>query len=246
MYTGKMFGIALITSFLVSLVVCGAFVFVLPRFIPVPSFAPSEEKVEVPSVKNMTVAEARLVLQNKDLLLMEEEKKNDPNVPVGSIISQDPLPGFEVAKGSLIKVVVSSGGLEVVIPNLEGIPRAQARLQLESIKLVLGEMKTEMHESIAKDAVIRTEPKAGSKVPAGTVVDVIISVGEVLVEVPSVFRMSAGAARSKLEGAGFEVTTRYSTNIDYEFGVVIGQDPRAGKRIRKGSAVTILVNAEAR
>jgi beta-lactam-binding protein with PASTA domain len=246
MYTGKMFGIAVLTSFLVSLVVCGVFSFVLPRFLPGISFAPREEKVEVPTVTRMTLEEARLVLQNKDLLLMEEEKKSYPNVPVGSIVSQDPLPGFEVAKGSLVKVVVSSGGHDVVVPNLEGIPRAQARLQLESIKLVLGEMKSEMHESIPKDAVIRTDPKAGTKVPAGTVVDVIVSIGEVLVEVPSVFRMSAGAARSKLEKAGFQVTIKYSTNIDYEFGVVIGQDPRACKQLRKGSTVTILVNAEAR
>lgn len=246
MYTGKMFGIALITSFLVSLVICGVFVFVLPRFVPLPSFAPREEKVEVPSVTNMTLEDARLVLQNKDLLLMETEKKSDPNVPVGSIVSQDPLPGFEVEKGALVKVVVSSGGPQVVVPNLEGIPKAQARLQLESIELVLGEMRTEMHESIPKDAVIRTDPKAGTRVPGGTVVDVIVSSGEVLVEVPQVFRMRAASAKSKLEGAGFRVTTRYTTNIDYEFGIVIGQDPRAGKQARKGSAVTILVNAEAR
>jgi serine/threonine-protein kinase len=246
MYTGKMFGIALITSFLVSLVVCAVFFFVLPMFVSVPSLESRVEKVEVPSITNMTLDDARLVLQNKDLLLMEEEKKKDPSVPAGSVISQDPLPGFEVDKGSLVKVVVSSGGPEVVIPNLENIPSAQARLQLESIKLVVGDVKSEMHESIPKDAVIRTDPRAGSKVPSGTVVNVIVSSGEVLVKIPSVARMSAGAARSKLEKEGFEVTTRYTTNIDYEFGIVIGQDPRAGKQIRKGSKVTILVNAEAR
>ena len=246
MYTGTMFGIALITSFLVSLVVCAVFFFVLPMFVSVPSLKPRVEKVEVPSITNMALEDARLVLQNKDLLLMEEEKKKDPNVPAGSVISQDPLPGFEVDKASLVKVVVSSGGPEVVVPNLEGIPSAQARLQLESIKLVLGEMKSEMHASIPKEAVIRTDPKAGSKVPAGTVVDVIVSSGEILVKIPNVARMSAGSARSKLEAAGFDVTTRYTTNIDYEFGIVIGQDPRAGRQLRKGSKVTILVNAEAR
>ncbi len=246
MYTGKMFGIALLTSFLVSIVVCGVFYFVVPRFVPLILAEPPVLKVEVPTVTNMPVDEARLVLQNKGLLMMEIEKKRDANVPVGFVASQDPLPGFEVDKGSLVKVAVSAGGPEVIVPNLEGIPKAQARLQLESIKLVMGELRTDMSETIPKDAVISTDPPAGTKVPAGTVVDMILSSGEVLVAVPRVFGMGASSAKAKLEEAGLEANTRYTTNIDYEFGIVIGQDPRAGKQVKKGSTVTILVNTEAR
>ena len=56
MYTGKMFGIALITSFLVSLVVCAVFFFVLPMFVSVPSLKPRVEKSEI------TVAALKQVL----------------------------------------------------------------------------------------------------------------------------------------------------------------------------------------
>ncbi|MFQ5906411.1 MAG: PASTA domain-containing protein [bacterium] len=246
MYTGKAFAVALVTSFVVSVVICSAFLLVIPRFVGFPSSGPIEEKVEVPAVTNAPVDEARLILQNKGLLMMEAEEKKDPNVLVGWIVSQDPLPGFKVEKGAVVKVIVSAGGEEVVIPNLEGIPKAQARLQLESIKLVVGTISRKAHASIPKDAVVSTDPPAGTKAPAGTMVNLVLSSGESLVTVPGVFKMSPGRARSRLEAAGLKVQTRYTTNIDYEFEIVIGQNPKAGKKVRKGSTVTITVNAEAR
>lgn len=246
MYTGKAFAVALVTSFLVSIVICSVFLLVIPRYIGFPSFKPPEEKVEVPSVTNMPVDEARLVLQNKGLLMMEAEEKKDPNVPVGWIVSQDPLPGFKVDEGALVKVVVSVGGEEVVIPNLEGIPKAQARLQLESINLVVGTVSHEMHGSISKDVVIRTDPPAGMRAPAGTMINLVLSSGEALVTVPGVYKMSAARARSRIEGAGLKAQTRYTTNIEFEFEIVIGQNPKAGRKVKKGSTVTITVNTEAR
>lgn len=246
MYTGKAFAISLVTSFIVSVIICSLFLLVLPRSGGLPFSFGGEGKVDVPAVTNMPVDEARLVLQNKGFLMMELEEKKDPNVPVGSIVSQDPLPGFKLDKGALVKVVVSAGGPEVIIPNLEGIPQGQARLQLGSINLVVGTISREMHGSISKDAVISTDPPAGTRAPAGTVVNIKISSGESLVTVPSVFKTSPGRARSKLERLGLKVSTRYTTNIDYEFGIVVGQDPRSGTKVKKGSTVKIIVNSEAR
>ena len=246
MYTGKTFAISLVTSFIVSVVICSVFLFALPRFEGFSFSSGTGGKVEVPTVTNMPVDEARLVLQNKSFLMMELEEKKDPNVPVGFIVSQDPLPGFKLDKGALVKVVVSAGGADVIIPNLQRIPRGQARLQLESINLVVGTISQEMHGSIPKDAVIATDPPGGTRAPAGTVVNIKVSTGEALVTVPSVFKTSPGRARSKLERLGLKVSTRYTTNIDYEFGIVIGQEPRSGKTVKKGSTVKIIVNAEAR
>lgn len=246
MYTGKIFGISLVTSFIVSVVVCSFFFLILPRLEGQSFSFGAGGKIEVPTVTNMPVDEARLVLQNKGFLMMEFEKKKDPNVPVGFVISQDPLPGFKLDKGALVKVVTSGGGAEVIIPNLEGIPQGQARLQLESIDLVVGSITRDMHESIPRDAVISTDPPGGARAPTGTVVNIKISSGVSLVTVPSVFKMGPAGARSRLEKLGLKVNTKYTTNIDYEFGVVVGQDPRSGKEVKKGSTVTIIVNAEAR
>jgi serine/threonine-protein kinase len=246
MYTGKAFAISLVTSFVVSVVICSFFLLILPRMEGNPFSLGTGGKVEVPAVANMPVEEARLVLQNKGFLMMELEEKKDPNVPVGSIVSQDPLPGFKLDKGALVKVVVSAGGADVIIPNLEGIPEGQARLQLESINLVVGTIGREMHGSISKGAVVATDPPGGTRAPAGTVVNIKVSSGESLVTVPGVFKTSPGRARSKLERLGLKVSIRYTTNIDYEFGIVIGQDPKSGQKVKKGSTVKIIVNAEAR
>jgi serine/threonine-protein kinase len=246
MYIGRTIAISLVTSFLVSVIVCSVFLFVLPKFTAAPVVEPKEVKVEVPNIMKLTAAEAKLILENKGLLMMTSEEKEDPTVPPGSIITQDPLPGFMVEKGALVKVVVSGGGPKVVIPNLQGIPQGQARLQLESVGLVMGTVSHEDNESVPKDAVVSTDPTAGTSARPGTVVNLKLSSGESSVTVPGVFKMSPGAARSKLEGLGLKVDTKYTTNIDYDFNIVVGQDPRSGTQVKKGSSVTIFVNAEER
>ncbi|TAL14781.1 MAG: Stk1 family PASTA domain-containing Ser/Thr kinase [Frankiales bacterium] len=63
-------------------------------------------------------------------------------------------------------------------------------------------------------------------------------------EAPSAFRLDRAAATAALEAAGFEVDVnenpRYSETVAP--GLVMGQDPEAGDRVRKGSTIELFIS----
>jgi beta-lactam-binding protein with PASTA domain len=92
--------------------------------------------------------------------------------------------------------------------------------------------------------VIDTEPGSGAVIERGSTVVLRVSRGVEQVEVPDVVGESEDNARSALEGAGLrggEVTERESA--DEEPGTVLEQDPAAGERLDRGSAVDLVVAA---
>ena len=126
----KYFWISLFTSLIVSSIVC----LVLIVFVS-PYITQKKTKVDVPNVKGMKEDQASLVLKNKDLLLLISEEREDPNYENGVILDQDPLPGFTIEKGSLIKVTINKRSAPLIaegaIPDVRGQQLMQAKERLE-------------------------------------------------------------------------------------------------------------------
>ncbi|HEU0133095.1 MAG TPA: PASTA domain-containing protein [Mycobacteriales bacterium] len=61
-------------------------------------------------------------------------------------------------------------------------------------------------------------------------------------EVPRTARLAAAAATGKVEDAGFDVGVRNVTDPTVPKGQVVGTDPAAGTKLKKGSMVTLLVS----
>jgi serine/threonine-protein kinase len=53
----------------------------------------------------------------------------------GTVVSQDPAAGADAAKGSRVGIAVSKGTGMVTVPNVVGMPRAEAEAQLSTAKL---------------------------------------------------------------------------------------------------------------
>jgi len=97
-----------------------------------------------------------------------------------------------------------------------------------------------------KDIVIRTVPEAGSKVPEVFSVELVVSEGAPLVTVPSLYGKTVSAARRILEARGLKLgSVNYVTDVERPFDIIIGQSPKAGSSVPKGSKVNVTVNAEA-
>jgi len=69
--------------------------------------------VPVPNISGRTVSEARIILSNSSLILGEENRTHDNDVPEGHIIRQFLNPGSMVAQGTAVNVIVSLGPAEV-------------------------------------------------------------------------------------------------------------------------------------
>ncbi|MDR7081957.1 serine/threonine-protein kinase [Arthrobacter ginsengisoli] len=91
-----------------------------------------------------TEAAARDVLRQKGLAgAPGTTMANHPTVPAGIVITTNPAPGKNVAAGSTVEIIVSTG--KVAVPQLVGLPRAEAEAALKA--LGLGMNATEVENS---------------------------------------------------------------------------------------------------
>ena len=74
-------------------------------------------------------------------------------------------------------VVVNGELWRKVVPRLDGQSMRNARLELETAGLNLGEIVSIPSQSVPPDVIIATEPSAGSTAPRGTPVNLLVSTG---------------------------------------------------------------------
>jgi serine/threonine-protein kinase len=142
----------------------------------------------------------------------------------------------QVGAGQVVKVYVSLGKVQVVIPDLSGLSVEKAKTTLEGDKLVLGETTKQDSPSIKKDVVIGTTPESGEPASQGDTIDLIVSTGEV--NVPNVVNSSASDAGGKLSSLQLNVTVISDTGCSG--GMVTHQSLSPGHHSQK-SKITITV-----
>jgi serine/threonine-protein kinase len=161
------------------------------------------------------------------------------DVAAGVVLSVPELPA-ELEKGSPIGFVVSAGPEPRTIPDgFGGQSFDEVAAALDGLGLVAVRVENSS-ETVEEGLVIGTDPPAGSQVERGREVQVIVSTGPPMVEVPDVSGRSSAEAADALEAAGLVVAgTRGPPNQP-----VRGTDPQAGTSVRRGSEVTIVTGRD--
>ena len=97
------------------------------------SDGPSAVKIP-PTLPGRTEAAARDILRQAGLVgAPSTTMANSPTVPGGLVITTKPAPGQQVAVGSTVEIIVSTG--KVVMPELRGMTRAEAEKALKALGL---------------------------------------------------------------------------------------------------------------
>ena len=172
------------------------------------NFRPTEGGNSVADVTGLTFEEAKAKLATQKLVVSEKFEVSD-TVPADAVIRTDPPAGTKVADGTMIILYVSTGKTQAAVPNVSGMTEAEAQLALENAKLVLGTITEGTSPSVPKGQVISTDPIAGTQVSQGTVVNLLISNGQV--NVPDVV------------GKGLSEAIRLLSNPDV--GLVVDKQP---------------------
>ncbi|MGS0687259.1 Stk1 family PASTA domain-containing Ser/Thr kinase [Nakamurella sp. GG22] len=163
-------------------------------------------------------------------------------VPAGVVASSEPDAGSRQLRGSEVDLLVSSGRPEV--PAIAaGIDPAAAAAAVKAAELtaVVGADKS-FDDTVPAGAVVRTDPKAGTALPVGGRVTLVLSAGPAPLKVPDVTGKSAEDAENKLKVAGFALGPRQRTfDPVAEPGAVLGSTPGAGTTVPRGSTVSLKV-----
>ena len=95
----------------------------------------SGSKVEMPDVRNMTLADATIKLQESNLVIGVQKEEPSDVIEVGKIIKTDKEQKIIIKKGSTVHLTVSLGK-EVKMPNLEGKTEAEAIAMLDALGIM--------------------------------------------------------------------------------------------------------------
>ncbi|MDR7427909.1 MAG: PASTA domain-containing protein [Armatimonadota bacterium] len=132
---------------------------------------------------------------------------------------------------------------EVEVPRLVGLPLAQAQAAAQEAGVVLAVEGRAYSDSVPQDAVASQDQPPGKRVKVGRTVNVVLSLGREMVSVPDLVGQPLPQARLTAESARLrvgQVNERFDDAV--KPGLIIAQDPPAGQRLPRGSAITLLVS----
>ncbi len=167
-------------------------------------------------------------------------KANSYTIESGLVISSEPSGGTTATRGTVVLLTVSKGQKLAKVPVLVGTQRSVAVQQIRGRGLTPG---VEEEES-AKPAgeVIRQAPSAGSELPRGSSVSIVVSKGERKAKVPNVIGSERAEAVEALRAAGLAPTVQeQTTEVPQQVGRVTDQFPPPGSEVKPGAEVTIVV-----
>ena len=156
------------------------------------------------------------------------------------VIEQSPREGTQVSRGSTVTITVGTGPRQVMVPRLVGLTYEEAVDALNEVGLE--PRRTNVFSQRPEGTVSGQNPKAGEQVDEGTEVEVRVSQGPRVVEVPDVLDQSESSAVAELEGAGFEVQSAEAPSDTTPAGLVSAQSPGPGELAAPGSTVQITIS----
>jgi serine/threonine protein kinase/beta-lactam-binding protein with PASTA domain len=142
----------------------------------------------------------------------------------------------ELPKGSGVPLTVSKGPTPRPIPTgLEGKTYEEAAAALEAVQLKPKKVE-EFSDDVEKGKVIGLRPGEGTA-PRDSEVEVVVSKGPDVVEVPSVRGKSLDEAVAAIEAAGLVVGDVFGSAAGDPFAT----DPAEGTKVRRGATVDIFL-----
>jgi serine/threonine-protein kinase len=126
--------------------------------------------VTVPDVVGKKRADAEKALRDAKFKVSVSQQFSE-SIASGVVISQNPNKGFEGTEGSTVSIVVSKGPERSTVPDLVGKTEAQARDLIKKAKLE-AQVTYFLTENSGK--VVEQLPASGTKVPPGSVVEILI------------------------------------------------------------------------
>lgn len=199
------------------------------------------ELTAIPNVNGLS-AEVALERLQADGFIVTTTLVADDSIEPGNVVRTDPPGGTEVETGSVIEVFVSTGTEEFPVPPLIGQTLDNARGLISDAGMTVGTIEERADADFAQGTVIEQDPAAGVEVGTGTPVNLVISTGPELVEVPEVEGLPEREAITALQDLGLRFTVEEEYHSSVPNGLVIRSEPVAGTEIQSGETVKLIVS----
>ena len=191
--------------------------------------------VNVPNVVRLQQREAVQRLNQRGLIARMKTRAS--SAEPGTVVAQDPGPGADVVRHSVVTLTVSAVQTEAV-PNVVGKREAAT---VSALRAQGFQVKTiSAVSSKPSGTVLAQNPLAGARVAHGSTVTLRVSRG--LVTVPDAVGQSRDDAVAAVRGAGLKPKA-FTVPSSQPKGTVVAQKPLGGKRVPGGSVVRLNVSS---
>ncbi len=207
-----------------------------------------EGMVIVPDLDGMDKDEAVAKLKETGLTASAGGNAVSEYIEAGKIVYQTPAAGSYLEERGSVALTISSGN--GVIPPFNGesvVPYVVWDLEDDAV----GKLKEaglaypiliEQHdETVDIGKVISQSVEYGEKLPEGSQITLVISLGPETFEMPDIVGKTQEAAEASLSQCGLNVSLGYGKSNDIPKGSVISQSVAAGASVRKGNVITITI-----
>jgi beta-lactam-binding protein with PASTA domain len=159
--------------------------------------------VTVPNVVGQTRGAATAAIIGAGLVVGTVTQQSSSTVASGDVISETPAAGIDVASGSAVNLVVSTGAMQVTVPNVVGQTQTAAATAITGAGLIVGTVTQQPSGAVASGNVVSESPAAGTNVARGSAVNLVVSTGSSGVGDPS----GSGSGGGYGGGGGFDALT---------------------------------------
>lgn len=202
----------------------------------------SASEINVPNVVGKQADVAKNILTGQNLRVSVSETFND-KVPSGQVVSQYPEAGSTVKEQRTITLFVSKGGEVTVVPDLRGLNRRDAELQIKNAGLQLGYVD-EQFADVPADTVVSQNPRPPAQVNKNTAIDLVISKGSGprKLMMPDFRGSPINTVNTQLESLKLKLGTITEVASDkYPVGTITGQNPAPATETTEGTTVDFTV-----
>ncbi len=200
----------------------------------------SSPTITIPDVVGQTKENAASALAKVNL--SPKFVEGDSDQPPGTVLGTYPGAGGKVdkaASGPATVAVLVAREPAVPVPDVAGQDPYPALLTLGGASFQVTVVPTPS-DTVPSGKVIGTDPAAGTPLPRGSAVKLLVSSGAAAVNVPNVVGQTKAVAEAVLTGAGFSVRETFVNAGPSKTGTIVSQSPSGGSA-PKGALVAVTI-----
>jgi beta-lactam-binding protein with PASTA domain len=243
-------GLSIIIVFLISLIVSFGISFI-GYFYLFPKIEKKHFVVKTPDVRKISLSEAIAKLSSEGLTYNVIDEVENEELVSGTVVYQLPLPKTNTRRGTEVALMVSKGVPTVYVPKLKNKTLDEAKEILFQLGFIIGQVKEVESEEVNQEGIVLDSyPPEGATAKKGSTIELVVSKAVVvkkveMVLVPNVIGKTLVEGQKILQSKGLRLgNVTKTTNENFEFDIILDQNPPAGKKVSKGSGVNITLNAE--
>ncbi len=215
------------------------------------------QEIMMPDLLSLTEEEATQLAEGYGLKLSEDQIKREYSdlMQKGRVFGQSVSAGKKVdPNGVNLELAISLGKLDeetsvLTVPDLVGKTRQEADDILHALKdetgftYSYGQISHENSATVPEGQIMSQSLEAGTEVRTSEAMEIVISDGPKMVEMPDLNLMSKAEADEKIQALNLKAKYVNKSSSNVKKGLVISQEVEAGKQIAEGTTVTITISS---